>query len=305
MSRIVGKEHLLDELSKYTLEGLIKRMCRFCGIELVTHCVMSNHFHILVRVGGEQNPSDEELIKRMEALYGKRGRLVELAREGLGKEGKVPEDIRSRMLRRMGDISVLMQEIKQRFSRWYNRRMDRPGTMWAERFRSVVVEDNPEVVLRVACYIDLNPVRGADARDPKDYRYSTYGAAVRGDKEAREAVMKLVGSSKWNEAQRIYRQQLYTTAGRAGSSGKAVLSDEEIKKVIKEGGELSFKDLMMLKIRHITDGVALGTEAFVERVYVENRDKFGVKRKSGARRIPGMLLGEVYALRDLKVRAIE
>ncbi len=148
-------------------------------------------------------------------------------------------------------------------------------------------------------------MRGANARDPKDYRYSTYGAAVRGDKEAREAVMKLVRSIKWTEAQRMYRQQLYITAGRAGSSGKAVLSDEEIKQVIKEGGELSFADRALLKIRHITDGVALGTRGFVERVYVNNRDKFGVKRKSGARRIPGMLLGEMYALRDLKVRAIE
>jgi len=42
------------------------------------------------------------LIQRMEALYGKDGRLVQIAREGLEKQGKVPEEIRSRMLRRMG-----------------------------------------------------------------------------------------------------------------------------------------------------------------------------------------------------------
>lgn len=305
MSRIVGKEHLLDQLCKYKLEGLIKRLCRFCGIELVSHCVMSNHFHILVRVPAEQNPSDEELIKRMEALYGKDGGLVQLARQGLQKQGKVPEDIRSKMLRRMGDISVLLQEIKQRFSRWYNERMDRPGTVWAERFRSVVVEDNPEVVLRVACYIDLNPVRGAQTGDPKDYRFSTYGAAMRGDKRAREALMKLLGVSEWNEAARLYRQLLYSRAGRAGESGKAVLSDEEIRKVIKEGGRLSFGAALMLKIRHITDGVALGSRAFVEEVFMRHRPLFGPKRKSGARKIPGMLLGEVYVLRDLKVRAIE
>jgi len=62
---------------------------------------------------------------------------------------------------------------------------------------------------------------------------------------------------------------------------------------------------LMLRIRHITDGVALGSREFVEEVFVRYRNKFGLKRKNGARRIPGMLLGEVYALRDLKVNAIE
>ncbi|MDH7502549.1 MAG: transposase, partial [Verrucomicrobiota bacterium] len=102
MSRIVGKEHLLDELCRYKLVGLIKRLCRFCGIELLGWCVMSNHFHMLVRVPAEQNPSDEELIGRMEALYGKDGGLVQVARECFLKHGKVPGDIRGRMLRRMG-----------------------------------------------------------------------------------------------------------------------------------------------------------------------------------------------------------
>lgn len=304
MSRIVGKEDLLDEQCKYKMEGLMKQLCQFCGIELVRYCVMGNHFHMLVRVPGEQNPSDEELIGRMEALYGRDGRLVRLAREGLQKEGKVPEDIRSRMLRRMGDISVLLQEIKQRFSRWYNRRMDRAGTVWAERFRSTVVEDKAEVVLRVACYIDLNPVRGLGVGDPKDYRFSSYGAAVRGDKCAQEALKKLVGAGEWDEAARLYRQLLYTRAGRAGASGKVVLGDKEIRQVIKEGGKLSLGDVLLLRIRHITDGVALGSREFVEEVFMKYRGNFGVNRKSGARRIPGMLLGEVYVLRDLKVNAI-
>ena len=93
---------------------------------------------------------------------------------------------------------------------------------------------------RLACYIDLNPVRGALTGDPKDYRFSSYGAAVRGDKQAREALMGLLGVSDWEEASRLCRQLLYRTAGRAGSSGKVVLGEKEIMEVIKEGGRLSF-----------------------------------------------------------------
>ena len=59
------------------------------------------------------------------------------------ERGKIDEDIRRKLLERMGDVSAYMKELKQRFSRWYNRRHDRFGTLWAERFKSVIVEDQP------------------------------------------------------------------------------------------------------------------------------------------------------------------
>jgi len=102
MSRIVGREDLLDELCRYKLVRLMKRLSRFCGVDLITWNVLRNHFHLLVIVPERQDPSDEELIRRMEALYGRDGKLVQLAREGLSVHGKVPEDIRVKMLRRMG-----------------------------------------------------------------------------------------------------------------------------------------------------------------------------------------------------------
>ena len=40
--------------------------------------------------------------------------------------------------------------------------------MWAERFKSVLVEDQPEVVETVAVYIDLNSVRAGLVEDPKE-----------------------------------------------------------------------------------------------------------------------------------------
>ncbi len=56
----------------------------------------------------------------------------------------------------MWDVSYLMRVLKQRFSQWYNGAHHRKGTLWEERFRSVLVE--ADVALRVvACYIDLNP----------------------------------------------------------------------------------------------------------------------------------------------------
>ncbi|MBM3883829.1 MAG: transposase, partial [Verrucomicrobia bacterium] len=135
VSRIVGAQRLLDDLGKETLVRLLRRLATFCGLEVVTYCIMSNHFHVLVRIPAEQNPTDEELIERMEALYGKgkQAGLVTLAREGLRERGRVDPDLREQMVARMGDVSEFMKEFKQRFSKWYNIRHQRFGTLWAER----------------------------------------------------------------------------------------------------------------------------------------------------------------------------
>ncbi|MBM3878988.1 MAG: transposase, partial [Verrucomicrobia bacterium] len=62
VSRIVGAQRLLDDLGKETLVRLLRRLATFCGLEVITYCIMSNHFHVLVRVPAEQNPTDEELV---------------------------------------------------------------------------------------------------------------------------------------------------------------------------------------------------------------------------------------------------
>jgi len=50
MSRTCGGEILFDDVEKEALVKLIRKMSRFCGIEVLTFCVMGNHFHLLVRV---------------------------------------------------------------------------------------------------------------------------------------------------------------------------------------------------------------------------------------------------------------
>jgi hypothetical protein len=44
------------------------------------------------------------------------------------------------------------------FSRFYNRRHNRRGFFWGDRFKSVIVEKG-ETLINCLTYIDLNPVR--------------------------------------------------------------------------------------------------------------------------------------------------
>ena len=304
ISRVVAGEKLLDSVAREVLVGMIWKMAGFCGIEIVTYCVMANHFHVLVRVPEPAQLTDAQLIERLEALYGRRGTLTLVARQAMTERGKIDEDIRRKLLERMGDISAFMKELKQRFSLWYNRQHDRFGTLWAERFKSVIVEDQPSSMEAVAAYIDLNPVRAGLVEDPKDYRFCGYAAAVTGDARVRKGLMSFQGKANWGEGAAAYRVRLFVGGGAAHQSGKAVLEPEKIKAVIEQGGELSLGQVLRLRVRHMSDGVALGTRAFVNEVFTLHREKFGAKRKDGARPIRALSSIGLMAMRDLRVRAL-
>ena len=47
-------------------------MSAFCGVEVLTYCIMSNHFHVLVRTPNRsevEELSDKEIIRRMGCIY--------------------------------------------------------------------------------------------------------------------------------------------------------------------------------------------------------------------------------------------
>ncbi|MBM3883680.1 MAG: hypothetical protein FJ387_28900 [Verrucomicrobia bacterium] len=111
---------------------------------------------------------------------------------------------------------------------------------------------------------------------------------------------------EWREVGAEYRKRLYVRAGVSGSSGKVALSREQIRRVLQKGGELNVGEVLRLRIRHMTDGVVLGSKGFVDAMWLAHRERFGSKRRSGARPIRGggAPLAGLSALRDLRVAGI-
>jgi len=174
MSRAVGGQMLFGDREKEIFRKQLWQVSDFCGVEVLTYCVMSNHFHILVRVREAVDVSDEELVRRLGVLYHRERDRVDALSDILKGGGAQAEELRVQLLARMGDVSVFMKELKQRFSIWYNKSHDRYGTLWAERFKSVLLEGSLLALRTVAAYIDLNPVRAGLVEDPKDYRFCGY-----------------------------------------------------------------------------------------------------------------------------------
>ncbi|MDB6172879.1 MAG: transposase, partial [Chthoniobacteraceae bacterium] len=66
-SRVVDKRFALGDLEKERFVKFMRAYEEFCGVRIVTFCVMSNHFHLLVEVphrpAPELLPTDEELVR--------------------------------------------------------------------------------------------------------------------------------------------------------------------------------------------------------------------------------------------------
>ena len=310
MTRTVNGERLLDDVAKEVLRKQLWQIADYCGLEIITYAIMSNHFHVLVRVPQKGLVSDAELIRRYRVLYPKPTQYqtarFQVMQSQLKANGEDAMAWRDRQLAMMGDLSPFMKLVKQRFSVWYNRSHQRYGTLWAERFKSVLVEAKSGVLRTMAAYIDLNPVRAGLVDDPKDYRFCGYAEAVAGRSTARKGIVRLVegGRSRgWNWTQRAYRETL-CGKGAAPQQHGAKIDAAALQQVIKSKGKLPLHEVLRCRVRYFSDGAVLGGHAFVQAHLGTYQKLTGRRSRTAPRPIPSVTdWGDLATLRGLKRNA--
>ena len=153
VSRIVDRTFRMDDGEKTIFRRMMRKAEAFSGVKILTYAILSNHFHLLVEVPEKTEVSEAELIRRMTALYGP-VYTADVVKQWQtwrqqGAEYLV-EKQQDRLRTRMGDISGFMKTLKQRYSMSYNGRHKRKGTLWEERFKSVLVENGERAKATVA-----------------------------------------------------------------------------------------------------------------------------------------------------------
>jgi len=150
--------------------------------------------------------------------------------------------------------------------------------------------------------------------DPKDYRWSGYGAAMAGWRRAKEGLGKVVGGlqpgvENLSAALAVYRMHLYNegteereAVDENGKPVRGALRREAVLKVLKEKGKLPLAEYLRCRVRYFCDGAVFGSREFVEGMFRARRGWFGEKRKSGARKMRGLLEGELFTVRDLRLK---
>jgi len=325
ISRVVDRRFVLGKAEKEKFVKIMRGYEDFCGLRLVTFCVMSNHFHALLEVPRRPPcqllPGDDELVRRLHAID---CRLIagtveqDLARFRSEGHHGAAEELRERFFRRMWDVSWYMRLVKQRFTQWLNSRDGRTGTLWEGRFHSVLVEAKGSILATMAAYIDLNPVRAGIVTDPKDFRWSGYGEAVAGRKLAREGLATAISFRLGDPGQKkittgralaLYRSYLYESgparaAGIDGTKARRGFTPEEIAKVLADGGKLELEQALLCRIRYFSAGAVLGSRAFLESVFHSHRNCFGPRRKTAARPLRELNAPGLFVARALRVRPI-
>jgi len=318
MSRVVDKRFIFDDAEKRYFHRTMRKLEAFLGVRVITYCLMSNHFHVLLEVPDPEMMTEltvEQLLELLPTLYSKNA-VLDVTQE-LDRAKDSPQWTREILARyeiRRGRLDCFMKELKQRFTQWYNRENGRRGTLWEDRYKSVLVEGNENALITMAAYIDLNPVRAKMVADPKDYRWSGYGEAMGGGILARNGLGRLLEEvlhgeffqAHWKRTGNRYRMVLYDHGEEreaneyTGRGAKAGFSREKVEAVLEKRGQLSRAEILRCRVRYFCDGAVFGTVGFVDSVFKANRDRYGPNRKSGARKMMGADWGDLRVLRDLK-----
>ena len=78
-------------------------------------------------------------------------------------------------------LATIVKRISSSYVYYYNKKYDRCGHLFQERFKSEVVEDE-NYLLMVLRYIHQNPVEAKIVQTPEEYKWSSYREYLSGDK---------------------------------------------------------------------------------------------------------------------------
>ena len=275
ISRLAGNNNLFTIEEKEYLLTLMERLAAGFFIRIHSFCIMGNHFHILA-TGMEleaQMATTEELLRRYKLIYGKDAEPPQGSYESSGNINPDADGGIQRLRDRLGSVSRFVQELKQTFSRWYNKKHDRKGYLWGGRFKGVIVYQG-EAQLICGSYIDLNPVRAGIARLPEDYRWSSLGLRLRSPVRAGKLLYPLTLVDLLEKSEELYgppyvkvtadlfgvewyRQFVYT-AGGIEHEGKAHLPKELIDQVVSCSGHLGILGRLRYRVKNFSEGIAIG-----------------------------------------------
>ncbi len=154
----------------------IKLLCSVFAVDLCAYAVMSNHYHVVIRINQDQAEtwSDREIAERwMQIFTGPMLMHRHLNGEALTtmELEQVAELIRS-WRKRLFSISWFMRCINEPIARLANAEDDCTGRFWEGRFTSQALLD-VRAVLACMTYVDLNPIRAATAKTPEQSAYTS------------------------------------------------------------------------------------------------------------------------------------
>lgn len=165
------------------IETRIRELASVFAIDVAAYAVMSNHYHIVVRIDADRARvwDDDEVLKRWTQIF-----------TGPAFVQKYLSDVRDTMsdgeLSRLGelvsvyrerlhDLSWFMRILNETIARMANAEDNCTGRFWEGRFKSQALLDDQALLVAMA-YVDLNPIRAGITETPEDSTYTSIKSRI-------------------------------------------------------------------------------------------------------------------------------
>ncbi|MCH8136688.1 MAG: transposase [Proteobacteria bacterium] len=158
------------EYRKSWLEERFLELSRIFAIDLFAYAVMSNHYHVVLRIDASHADSwsRAEVLERWDRLFSVTGdespNRIALYRE------------------RLASLSWFMRCINEPLARRSNKEDRCKGRFWEGRFSCQALLDE-SALIRCMTYVDLNPIRAGVAKTPETSEYTSVRARISGRDE--------------------------------------------------------------------------------------------------------------------------
>jgi REP-associated tyrosine transposase len=122
------------------------------------------------------------------------------------------------------------------YTQYTNRKYNRSGRLWQNRFFSTIVETEP-YLWAVVRYIEYNPVRAGIVKNPEQYRWSSCNAHVTGIADellAQKGWLDEVSRKQYKDFLKTEDRETEQAIRRATSTGRPLGSEGFIKRIEKE-----------------------------------------------------------------------
>lgn len=166
------------------IEDRIRALSSIFCIEICAYAVMSNHYHVVVRLDPEGTSAwtDDEVLSRWTQLF--RGPLLVqryLAGSLLSNaEIDTVKSIIAVYRQRLGCLSWFMKCLNEPIARKANAEDRCTGHFWEARFHSQALRSE-RALLAAMAYVDLNPIRAGMAESPESSHYTSIQVRLEGD----------------------------------------------------------------------------------------------------------------------------
>lgn len=193
------------------VENRIRILSSLFAIDICSYAVMSNHYHLVVKLNTARDWSTQEVLKRWLTLH-KGPLLVQRYQKGEAlnpAERETVSDLIEVFRQRLQSLSWFMKCLNEPIARLANTEDDCTGHFWESRFKSQALTSE-EALLSCMAYVDLNPIRAGEAKTPEHSQHTSIkeriqpkfnlANAVKGQVLAREFTLPIKPLLPFDEA---------------------------------------------------------------------------------------------------------